>query len=471
MEQNKNTKAFFQNKEILILEDDHFLAKRLVAQFENYEADVTSCSTLEDARKALENLTFDFALFDLNLPDGESLDLLRKKRVPSNTLLILMTAEGGITSAVEAMRLGAVDYLSKPFEIDEIPLLFLKCDRQRKNQRFIQHTFEKRKQKTANLFFKGSFKEDLQQLTKITEVDQRLQTNLPPLLIGGPTGSGKSTYARWVHDHGPRHNAAFVAINCSAIPHSLIESELFGHEKGAFTDAKNSRIGLFEAADNGTLFLDEVASLSLPAQAKVLLAIENGIIRRLGGTKEINVDVRIIAAANQDLRQMIAEKQFREDLFHRLDLLRINIPPLNTRGNDIIALASYFLQALCQKYKISSSRLSKESEVQLLTHQWTGNARELIHELERSLIMSERGEALEISASRKHPNEPLTKPEGNDWLNPSFSIPTNGFKLEKEMIRMLELGIKQANGNISEAARLLGVPRDYIRYRLQKKGK
>ena len=170
------------------------------------------------------------------------------------------------------------------------------------------------------------------QLSKVTDVDQRLASDLPPILIDGPTGSGKSTYAKWIHDNGPRQDAPFVAINCSAIPDNLVESELFGHEKGAFTDAKNARIGLFEAADQGTLFLDEIASLSLAAQAKLLLAIENQIIRRVGGSKEIKIDVRIIGAANQDLREMMKEGSFRKDLFHRLDLLRINIPPLSSRG-------------------------------------------------------------------------------------------------------------------------------------------
>ena len=187
---------------------------------------------------ALQSLSFDFALMDLNLPDGASLELLRNEKIPSNTLTILMTAEGGIKSAVEAMRLGAADYLSKPFDTEEISILLLKAEQQRKNQRLIQHSLEKRRQKTANLYFEGSFAEDLAQLTKITEVDQRLATDLPPILIDGPTGSGKSTYAKWIHDHGPRQDAPFVAINCSAIPDNLIESELFGHEKGAFTDAK-----------------------------------------------------------------------------------------------------------------------------------------------------------------------------------------------------------------------------------------
>ena len=362
-----------KGKEIFLLEDDTFLSKRLIAQLESVDAEVTSCTSLEEAKDVLQSLSFDFALMDLNLPDGESLELLRNQVIPSNTIVILMTAEGGIKSAVEAMRLGATDYLSKPFDIQEIPLLFLKSDKQRKNQRLVQHSLEKRRQKTANLYFEGSFADDLVQLIKVTEVDQRLTTHLPPILIDGPTGSGKSTYARWIHDHGPRQDAPFVAINCSAIPNNLVESELFGHEKGAFTDAKNARIGLFEAADQGTLFLDEIVSLSPEAQAKLLLALENKIIRRVGSTKEIKIDVRIIGAANQDLREMVKEGSFREDLFHRLDLLRIKIPPLATRGKYIAGLAEHLIVSLASKYKLPLPQISAESIKFLISNPWTGN--------------------------------------------------------------------------------------------------
>jgi DNA-binding NtrC family response regulator len=446
------------------VEDDSFLGKRLTAKFEQFEADVTLCESLEEARNSLRSISFDFALFDLNLPDGESLELLREDLVPANTLVILMTAEGGIQSAVEAMRLGASDYLSKPFDIEEIPLLFLKSEKDRKNQRLIQHSLEKRREKTAKLYFEGSFADDLMQLRKVTEVDQRLATDLPPILIDGPTGSGKSTYARWIHDNGPRQDAPFVAINCSAIPDNLVESELFGHEKGAFTDAKNARIGLFEAADHGTLFLDEIASLSFEAQAKLLLALENKIIRRVGGTKEIKVDVRIIGAANQDLRKMIAEGSFREDLFHRLDLLRINIPPLANRGKDIVGLAEHLIISLASKYKLPLPLISSESKNFLISNPWTGNIRELIHELERSLILTEPGKILEIRTN--HSVHSISNP--NDWLNENFSFPESGFDLEKEIIRLIQIAIAQTDGNISEASRLLGVPRDYIRYRLKK---
>lgn len=467
MNSNESSNSF-KGKELLLLEDDLILTRRLVAKFEQLEIEVTACRKIDEACNALDSLHFDFALLDLNLPDGDSLDLLRRGKVPENTITILMTGEGGIRSAVEAIRLGATDYLSKPFDLEELPLILVNSYNLRKNNRIFQHQKEARKRKTENLFFEGNFETDYKSLKKIVGVDRRLSENLPALLIDGPTGTGKSTYARWIHQHGPRSDRSFVSVNCSAIPESLIESELFGHEKGAFTDAQTARIGLFEAADQGTLFLDEIASLSLPAQAKLLTAIESGVIRRVGGQKEIKTDVRIIAAANQELRHMIRDKNFREDLFHRLDLLRISIPPLYSRGPDIVSLAMHFLKDLCRKYRLPLIPLSENSKQLLLSHSWPGNTRELIHELERSLVMSEKGKDLELSTlvSTTSKMTPVSNPE--EWLNPAFSFPNNGFDLEKEMFRLIELAIEQANGNVSEAARLLGVPRDYLRYRIQK---
>ena len=469
MSLEKETLGFFQGKEILVLEDDLLLAKLITSSIEKMGGGVTHCPNLEEAQNALKDLSFEAALFDLNLPDGESLDLLRRKLVPEYTLTVLMTGDGGVRSAVEALQLGAADYLAKPFDLDELPLVFANANQRRKNARIRQHEKEQDKRKTQNLFFEGAFGADLTKLKKILEADRRLSINLPPLLIDGPTGSGKSSYARWVHENGPRAESSFVELNCSAIPENLIESELFGHEKGAFTDAKNTRIGLFEAAHQGTLFLDEIASLSLSSQAKVLLAIENGIIRRVGGTKETKVDVRIIAAANQDLREMIKQGEFREDLFHRLDLLRISIPPLSGRGKGIVELANHFLSGLSQKYKVSQPNLSEASQAQLLAHSWPGNARELIHELERAMVMNDKGQDLELAISGVVELDREGGLDSNDWLNAAFTFPEDGFQLEKEIMRLIEAAIEQAEGNVSQAARLLGVPRDYIRYRLQKK--
>ena len=456
-----------KGKEVLLLEDDLLLGKRIEAFLSGLAMEVTRVGTCAEAQTALKEIFFDFALFDLNLPDGDSLSLLRAGYIPDNTLCILMTGEGGVKSAVESIRLGAADYLSKPFDIEELPLVFNQAQANLKNKRLVEHVTKDSKDRAEHLFFEGSFSQDLEQLEKILSADNRLQKSLPPLLIDGPTGAGKSTYARWVHANGPRSDAPFVALNCSAIAENLVESELFGHEKGAFTDAKDSRIGLFEAADGGTLFLDEVASLSLAAQAKLLLAIENQKIRRVGGNKDIAIDARIIAAANFDLRKMIAEGKFREDLFHRLDLLRISIPPLSQRSRDLPKLADHFLVTLSQKYHLKKPELDSESIKYLQRHSWPGNNRELLHELERAMVLHEPGTKLSLSSAQSTSYSPKDPTSKSDWLNESFCFPDEGFDLEKEILRLIQLGIDQSNGNVSAAARLLGVPRDYLRYRLK----
>ena len=226
-----STQSILEGKEVLLLEDDLLLGKRIEAFLSGLAMEVTRVGTCAEAQTALKEIFFDFALFDLNLPDGDSLSLLRAGYIPDNTLCILMTGEGGVKSAVKSIRLGAADYLSKPFDIEELPLVFNQAQANLKNKRLVEHVTKDSKDLAGHLFFEGSFSQDLEQLEKILSADNRLQKSLPPLLIDGPTGAGKSTYARWVHANGPRSDAPFVALNCSAIAENLVESELFGHEK------------------------------------------------------------------------------------------------------------------------------------------------------------------------------------------------------------------------------------------------
>jgi DNA-binding NtrC family response regulator len=240
---------------------------------------------------------------------------------------------------------------------------------------------------------------------------------------------------------------------------------LFGHERGAFTDARAARIGLFEAANGGTLFLDELPSLPPSLQAKVLKVIEDHRIRRLGGNKEIPVDVRIIAATARDLKQLVAIGQFREDLYHRLDLYRICIPPLRERGEDIITLAESLVERLCQRHRLPRKTISEAGRQHLLAYAWPGNVRELAHELERAIVFEE-GNELELQ--QPHVGNPAAVPAGAgaDWFNPSFLFPPDGFNLEEAINRLIQHALRQSGNNVSGAARLLGVSRDYVRYRL-----
>jgi len=314
--------------EVLVLEDDVLLRKRVAAHLRGLGAAVSEAGRIEEARRLLRDARFDFALVDLHLPDGDALALLREGLFSENTGVVAMTAFGGAQQAVEAMRLGAGDYLAKPFEPEEVPLAFLRCRTARIALRREEHRAAETAGEADRIFFGPGLAAVRAQLDTIVATDRRLERRLPPVLLEGETGTGKSLLARWLHRQGPRAARPFIAVNCAALPEALAEAELFGHERGAFTDAKHARLGLFEAADGATLFLDEIGLLAPATQAKVLTAVDEGLIRRLGGAKEIAVNVRLIAASNQPLEELVHQGVFREDLYHRLDLLRLTLPPL-----------------------------------------------------------------------------------------------------------------------------------------------
>lgn len=460
------------SSEILIVEDELMLRKRLVARLESEGAEVTVAGNVEEARNCLESMDFDFAMVDVHLPDGLGIDLLRDRSFSEDTAVVIMTAEGGVEIAVEAMRLGAADYLSKPFDMGELPLILGACKKARQADRIEQH--RKRSEKDSRTFFFGQGLAHLEgQLKKIFDADERLKERLPPVLLEGETGTGKSTLAKMIHEGGPRAKEPFVELNCSTLPENLAESELFGHEKGAFTDARTSRMGLFEAASGGTLFLDEIPSLSLSIQAKVLTALENGIIRRVGGNKEIKIDARLLAATNLDLQDAIREGIFRQDLYHRLDLLRIQIPPLRDRLGDVPEMADFLLNGIRKRYRLKKLEISEIGKEQLRKYNWPGNVRELAHELERAVVLAD-GDSLDfpkLSTPNSAISSTQTQAVGpvDDWLNESWEFPDDGaFQMEEAIVRLIKKALDQVDGNVSAASRLLGVPRDFIRYRLKK---
>jgi len=456
--------ADFTGLGILIVEDEPLLRKRLASRLQAAGADVSQADNLQTAQNLLAALSHDYVLLDVHLPDGSGLQLLREPAFPPNTGVIVMTAHGAIAGAVEAMKLGALDYLVKPFEPAQLALVLERAQRSRQSARVEQH----RREGEETFFFGQALSPILGQLDKILAADHRLQTNLPPVLIQGETGTGKSALARWLHQHGPRAKAELVEVNCSTLPETLAESELFGHERGAFTDARTARLGLLEAAHGGTLFLDELPSLSLGLQAKTLTAIEDHRIRRVGGNRAIPVDVRIIAATNRDLKELVGEGQFREDLFHRLDLYRINVPPLRDRGLDIVALAEQLVRQICHRHRLPQKKISRLGAHALLSHPWPGNVRELAHELERAIVFED---AEELNLFQLGPG-PGSASSGlaleTDSLNQVLDA--EGFSLEGAIDRFIQLALEKTGGNVSAAARLLQVPRDYVRYRLGQKG-
>lgn len=460
---------------VLIIDDDPLLRRQLVAFLERAGAEVMAAGTLDSARQLVASSAFEFALVDVNLPDGLGTDLLKEGAFSANTAVVVMTGEGGIKGAVEAMRLGAVDYLGKPFEPAELLLVFSRVRRGRQAQRLEEH--RRSDEAREDEFFFGSALGLLRsQLDRILAADERMQTGLAPVLLLGETGTGKTSMARWIHARGPRAAQALVEVNCSALPETLAESELFGHERGAFTDARTARMGLFEAANGGTLFLDELASLSLGLQAKVLTAIEDRRIRRVGGNRTLPVDVRVIAASNRELRELVAAGRFREDLLHRLDLFRLVIPPLRERRADILPLAGALMRRACRRHRLQPRTITPEGERRLLGHPWPGNVRELSHEIERALVFEDGPltfphlQAMaSVTAGTSGGATVVREGEGvvGGWFRAEFEFPDKGFSLDDAMDQLVRHAVQQAQGNVSAAARLLGVSRDVVRYRLE----
>lgn len=470
---------------ILVVDDEALLRRQITAFLERCGAEVTGVGDLAAARHALAAMAFDFAFLDVNLPDGLGTDLLREKAFPDHTSVVVMTAEGGVQGAVEAIRLGAVDYLTKPFEMGELPLLCARAARQRQQHRLDQHRREDETLREDEFVFGSSLAFLREQLERILAADRRMGTALAPVLVLGETGTGKTSIARWIHERGPRAAQPLVEVNCSALPEALAESELFGHERGAFTDARSARLGLFEAAHGGTLFLDELASLPLGLQAKVLTAIEDGRIRRVGGNRSLPVDTRLIAASNRNLHDLVARGAFREDLMHRLDLFRVQIPPLRERPADILPLANALMLRASRRHRLEMREITAVGRQRLESYRWPGNVRELAHEMERALVFEDGplqfpglqhavGERAAGSTSTGAPavggtGASAVEPVATDWLNPAFRFPEQGFQLEEAITRLVRRAVDQSGGNVSAAARLLGVSRDVVRYRLEAK--
>jgi DNA-binding NtrC family response regulator len=454
--------------QVLVIEDEPLLRRQIAGQLEKLGAEVAGAGNLSTARKSVAAQEFDLVFLDVNLPDGQGTELLTEGVFPAHTAVIVMTADADMSGAVAALRLGAVDYLAKPFEVAELPLVVDRARRVRQSARVEEHRRESG-ERSGEIFFFGSSLAPLEkQLEKILAADRRLQQELPPVLVEGETGTGKTTVARWLHHRGPRAQQPLVEVNCSALPEMLAESELFGHERGAFTDARTARMGLFEAAHGGTLFLDELPSLSPGLQAKVLMTIEDHKIRRVGGVKQIPVDVRLIAATNQNLQAMVAAGKFREDLYHRLDLYRIHIPPLRERSGDILKLAELVVTRLCQRHRLPLKKITAAGQAKLLAYPWPGNVRELAHELERAIVFEEANELsfAHLQADVRNAGASASV-KSEDWLNRDYSFPAEGFRLEEAINRLIQQALKQTGDNVSAAARLLGVSRDYIRYRLE----
>ncbi|HTF17637.1 MAG TPA: sigma-54 dependent transcriptional regulator [Chryseolinea sp.] len=367
---------------ILIIEDDNKIRTILKEILEEKDHEVDEAADGQEGLKKLEAGAYDLCLCDIKMPKMDGLEVLEKaKDAGIGANFIIISAHGTIDIAVEAVKKGAFDFLQKPFDLGRLEITLRNA--LDKNSLIKETKTLKKKISRKNEMVGGSASivEVKEMIDKVAGTDARV-------LITGPNGSGKELVARWIHDKSKRAAGTLVEVNCAAIPSELIESELFGHEKGSFTSAIRQRLGKFELAEGGTLFLDEIGDMSLSAQAKVLRALQENKITRVGGDKEIAVHVRVIAATNKDLRKEIEENRFREDLYHRLSVIVIKVPALNDRRDDIPLLADKFLDDLAEEYGARKKSIDAEALVGLQQHNWSGNIRELRNVVERLVIMS-----------------------------------------------------------------------------------
>lgn len=366
---------------ILIIDDEKSIRNTLkeILSYEGYE--VTEAQDGSEGLKLAGSDKFDIILSDIKMPKMDGIEVLEKlQEITPETPVVMISGHGNIETAVEAIRKGAFDYISKPLDLNRM-LVTIRNALERSVLVTETKTLKRKIFKTTEMVGES------EPIRMIREMIDKVAPTEARVLITGENGSGKELVARWIHEKSNRSASPLVEVNCAAIPSELIESELFGHEKGSFTSAIKQRIGKFEQANNGTLFLDEIGDMSLSAQAKVLRVLQDGKITRVGGEKDFSVNVRVIAATNKDLRKEIENGTFREDLYHRLSVIVIHVPSLNERRDDVPLLADHFMNLICQEYGIPAKKISKEAFDELKKINWTGNIRELRNVVERLIIL------------------------------------------------------------------------------------
>ncbi|HVQ42863.1 MAG TPA: sigma-54 dependent transcriptional regulator [Vicinamibacterales bacterium] len=446
---------------VLVVDDERLvrwsLGQRLTARGWN----VTEAAS---AAEAVNAPAPDAAILDYKLPDGDGIEVLRRLRhVDPDLPVIMLTAHQDTELIVEAIKAGASDYLTKPFEVDEVVLRMTRAVEAARGSRELRRL----KEDLARPFSLDSVigESDVMQRLK-TLARKMAESPTSTVLLTGESGTGKDLLAKVIHFGGSRAARPFMNITCSALPETLLESELFGHERGAFTDARQQKRGLFEQADEGTVFLDEVAETVPTFQAKLLRFLEEKTFRRLGGTADITVNVRIIAATNQNLEKTIREGKFREDLYYRLNVLRLEAPPLRARGRDIVLLAEHYIRVFSQEFRRPVRHLSPAAEQALLAYSWPGNVRELRNLVERAVVLAE-SECLEpVDFESMHT---LHRADGEAGGG-DITLPEHGLNLEDVERRLVTLALDRTRGNQTRAAALLGLHRDQIRYRIEKFG-
>ncbi len=443
---------------ILLVEDEELLRWTLARRLGKGGHTVHEAGTLAEAAEHLRRHQPDLMLLDLALPDGHGLDFFESHRAElEDTVTIVMTAVGEVEDAVRAMKLGAFDFLSKPVDSTELLALIDRSLARREEHLTAQVARREQESRTSTdiVAHSPAFKRVLEIACQVG------RSHVDTILIQGESGTGKNVVARYIHAVSSRRDRPLLEINCAALPEHLVESELFGHERGAFTDAKSTKRGTLELASEGSVVLDEISELKLEVQAKLLQFLESRMFRRVGGLREIRVETRVIALTNRDLRKMVEEEGFRADLYYRLCVFPITVPPLRERQEDILPLARAFLRKLQSNLGRRFSGLTREAENLLLAYSWPGNVRELRNVIERAMILETGPEISPRSLVLDREMAPRT---GGGEPGPlSGIVPLH--EAERELVRR---ALRAAEGNQTRAAELLGITRDQLRYRLKR---
>jgi len=466
-------------EKILIVDDERLVRWSLRQKCEEWGYHVGEAEAGEPALKVAQHEAPDLVLLDVRLPDISGLAVLEQlKKNGDARAVIMITADPQLDDVKAALKLGAYDFVGKPLDFDELRVTVknaLETTRLRSEVQSLRGEIRQRAGYHNVVAVSAKMTELLNFVRKVAA------SEATTILIQGESGTGKDLIAKAIHYESGRQERPFVAINCSAIPETLMEAELFGHERGAFTDAKQMKKGLFETADGGTLFLDEIGELSPLLQAKLLRVLEDQMIRRVGGVRDMQVDVRVIAASNRDLEKAVRDGQFRQDLYYRLAIIAIFIPPLRERKDDILPLVDFFVDHYNRRFKKSVRGLAEDTRRLLLSHNWPGNVRELRNAIERAMILEEepllRSTYLPFAVSEAGGLTAFERASSGDGpvlangrVLPRLYIPEGGTSLEEVEHSMVELAMRQANGNQTQAARLLDISRDALRYKLKKFG-
>jgi len=450
-------------EKILIVDDEELILWSLKEELENEGYDTFTASDGAQALAVYGDKSPDLVILDYKLPVIDGMDVLRKiKEINPDSLIIMITAHGSIDSAVTATKLGAFHYIPKPFDLRELKLVIQKAfhtggllDEVKRYREEIKRTYEEEK-----IIGDTSTMDDIRTLIKKVASSQATT-----VLITGESGTGKDLVARAIHKESSRFDEPFMEINCASLPEQLIESELFGYEKGAFTDAKALKKGLFDIAKTGTIFLDEISEMTVSIQAKLLRAIENRRFKRLGGTDDITINARIIAATNKDLKREVEKSKFREDLFFRLTVIPVTIPPLRERKDDIPLLIKFFIEKFNKEFKKRIAGVSKKAESLLVQYPWPGNVRELKNILERVAILETDDMILENHLPSEIHDYSIISGRFGDM---DFKLPDNGLKLDNVERNFIQQALKITGGNQTRAASMLGISRHTLRYRMEK---